>query len=106
MQFAERSLKPMLKYKTKTDFLNKTLGGKWTFCGPFSGRWECDDGRVVRYTAPMLDEWDEPVGPPQCWLQTPNGSVVPFRWNMRAVPPLKFKQVIDDSLSIQTTKEV
>ena len=36
------------KRVNKTKNLEKTLGGKWKYCGAFSFRWECDDGRSVQ----------------------------------------------------------
>ncbi len=67
----------------KTKWLEYHLGGKWTYQGRggFCRRWECEDGRVIRYTAAPLDEWENPCGPPQCWIDTPGKQTEAFYWN-------------------------
>lgn len=48
--------------------LGKTLGGKWTYNHSCFG-WCCDDGqRHVYRVSAGVDEFDNPVGPPQYWL--------------------------------------
>lgn len=65
----------------KTQYLNKTLGGKWRHV-PFHGLWVCDDGRHVQYTAPSLDEWDNEIPfSRQCWLYTPGKPTVLFSFH-------------------------
>lgn len=66
---------------TKTKWLNKYLGGTWKYANYRT--WNCNDGRTVRYTAPSLDEFDNPVGPSQCWLDTPGKPTVPFNFMYR-----------------------
>lgn len=69
----------------KTKWLEKNLGGKWVYHGRggFYRNWYCEDGRRVRYTAAPLDQFDEPCGPPQCWIDLPNEArTVPFYWKL------------------------
>lgn len=70
------------RMKSKTDWLNKNLGGHWIYTGRggFFRRWQCSDGRVVRYTAPPVDEFDNICGPCQCWIDTPGQPTKPFHW--------------------------
>lgn len=63
-----------MKRHNKTKALEKTLGGKWTFCGGFSGRWECDDGRAVqRCAASDYSDFGESFHT-EYWLYKPSGS--------------------------------
>lgn len=66
----------------KTKWLNENLGGKWIYTGRggFCRRWQCDDGRVIRYTAAPVDQFDNPCGSPQCWIDTPGKPTEPFNW--------------------------
>lgn len=52
---------------SKAALLGKNLGGYWTYFAPCY--WHCSDGirTVVRCSA-GVDEYDEPLGPPQYWL--------------------------------------
>ena len=52
---------------SKSKILEMRLGGKWV-CSHGGGCWNCDDGRVVRRCSAGVDEFDNPVGPPQYWL--------------------------------------
>ena len=67
-----------MKTRNKSKLLKKLLGGEWVYKN--LRRWECNDGRVVRYTAPPVDEWDNVCGVSQCWLDTPDGKTKPFYW--------------------------
>ncbi len=67
-----------VRIPSRVKWLNKYMGGKWIYKG-WRG-WQCDDGRIVQYTAPPVDEWDNPCGVSQCWLYTPNKPPVPFFW--------------------------
>jgi hypothetical protein len=43
---------------TKTGRIAAQFGGNWKYCGGFSGRWECDDGRAVqKYTTYWDDDY-------------------------------------------------
>lgn len=87
---------PIIRNKTK--WLIEHLGGKWVYRGRggFYRSWECDDGRVIRYTACPLDEWDNPCGPAQCWLDTPGKQTQPFYWCEKIIItfPLPKKKVL------------
>lgn len=52
---------------SKASSLGKHLGGVWKYDG--YSAWNCDDGvrRVGRCSA-GVDEYDEPLGPPQYYL--------------------------------------
>lgn len=73
----------IIRYRSKTKLLENILGGKWKYVGRggFCRRWECEDGRTVRYTAAPVDEFDNTCGNPQCWLDTPGYATEPFHWN-------------------------
>lgn len=70
------------KRETKTKMLERILGGNWEYRGRggFMRSWVCDDGRVVRYTAALVDQFDNICGPCQCWIDTPNAPTEPFYW--------------------------
>lgn len=72
----------IVKYRSKTEYLNRVLGGVWKYegRGGFLRHWRCNDGRVVRYTAAPVDEFDNICGSPQCWIDTPGKPTEPFRW--------------------------
>jgi hypothetical protein len=68
----------------RTKWLEKNLGGKWKYSGGpfgFCRSWTCDDGRRVRYTAAPVDEFDNPCGSPQCWIDTPGQPTKAFYWD-------------------------
>lgn len=54
---------------SKAKNLAKTLGGEWTYDGISS--WWCSDGiRHVARCSAGVDEFDNPLGPPEYWLYT------------------------------------
>jgi len=68
-------------------FLGRTYGGKWKYAYPCY--WHCDDG--IRYVARVsagVDEFDNPVGPPQMWLY---GDGVPERAKLMTIHIRDFK---------------
>jgi|GEM_PF-4328808 len=67
MYSANLSSRGVMRMLSKSKMLEKRLGGKWTYIPTLAG-WSCDDGRVVRRCSAGVDEFDNPVGPPQYWL--------------------------------------
>jgi len=69
--------------RNKAKWLSKNLGGKWQYTGGVAccRQWEDDRGRCVRYTAPAVDEWDNPVGTSQCWIDEKGKPTKPFYWS-------------------------
>lgn len=52
---------------SKAKNLAHHLGGKWKYDGVCG--WHCDDGvRHVYRCSAGVDEWDNPLGPPEYWL--------------------------------------
>jgi hypothetical protein len=69
--------------------LSKTLGGKWTY---HYSTWRCDDGvRSVWRCSAGVDEFDNPVGPPQYWLY---GDGVPRRAEQYIFKPVKVSKTL------------
>ena len=56
---------------SKIDNIRKSLGGVWEYdkvCG-----WHCTDGRSIYRCSAGVDQFDNPIGPPQYWLYYPKG---------------------------------
>ncbi len=51
---------------SKSKFLAKRFGGTWKYDGICT--WNCDDGRYVARCSPGVDQWDNPLGPPEYWM--------------------------------------
>lgn len=85
--------------QTKTKWLNENLGGNWTYegRGGFFRQWRCDDGRVIRYTAPPVDEFDNICGPSQCWIDTPGKPTEPFNWMITKTIDTPYGKVVSHS---------
>ncbi len=60
--------KPIKRKQSKSVILAKIYGGKWEYDGV--NTWWCDDKKryVCRCAPPIIDDFDEKIGPPQYWL--------------------------------------
>jgi hypothetical protein len=90
---------------SKASILGKKYGGKWTYDGPGSSSWSCDDGkRRVRTTCcgstdyegeAMCDGSGRACGGPHHWMY---GDGVPVRVNFvihhLTVPALRLVEVL------------
>lgn len=72
----------VLKYRSKVEYLNAVMGGKWKYDRQVH-EWHCDDGRVVRRTAPPLDQFDNICGQSLTWLDTPGLPTRAFQWGLQ-----------------------
>lgn len=82
---------------SKAQRLSKALGGTWSYDG-MCGWWCDDDKRHVLRVSAGVDEFDNPLGPPQYWLY---GDGIPRRTEEILFPPRAVIRLMGHALGVR-----